>query len=222
MHKHLLEFCRLTGELLESEPVRMMGRWQHHGRITTLDHSLFVAYLSFRAARWLRLDERAAARGGLLHDLYLYDPRDKSAHPGSQCFDHPRAAARNAEQVTKLSDKERNIILSHMWPLGGALPRSLEALLVDLVDTFCAGLELSHIYHPGRLREKLGVVPLAGSPGRRGLIWSAPPHAPAASAAGAFLDIFRKRETGIKNFGKISKISRKILLNPGKFLAIML
>ena len=41
---------------------------------------------------------------------------------------------------------------------------SLEALLVDLVDTFCAGLELSHIYHPGRLREKLGVVPLAGSP----------------------------------------------------------
>ena len=99
-----------------------------------------------------------------LHDLYLYDPRDKSAHPGSQCFDHPRAAARNAEQVTKLSDKERNIILSHMWPLGGALPRSLEALLVDLVDTFCAGLELSHIYHPGRLREKLGVVPLAGSP----------------------------------------------------------
>ena len=162
MHKHLLEFCRLTGELLESEPVRMMGRWQHHGRITTLDHSLFVAYRSFRAARWLRLDERAAARGGLLHDLYLYDPRDKSAHPGSQCFDHPRAAARNAEQVTKLSDKERNIILSHMWPLGGALPRSLEALLVDLVDTFCAGL--SHIYHPGRLREKLGVVPLAGSP----------------------------------------------------------
>lgn len=63
MHKHLLEFCRLTGELLESEPVRMMGRWQHHGRITTLDHSLFVAYLSFRAARWLRLDERAAAAG---------------------------------------------------------------------------------------------------------------------------------------------------------------
>ena len=56
MHKHLLEFCRLTGELLESEPVRMMGRWQHHGRITTLDHSPFVAYLSFRAPRGPRLN----------------------------------------------------------------------------------------------------------------------------------------------------------------------
>ena len=89
MHKHLLEFCRLTGELLESEPVRMMGRWQHHGRITTLDHSLFVAYLSFRAARALGLDAAAAARGGLLHDLYLYDSRDKSATPAGSALTTP-------------------------------------------------------------------------------------------------------------------------------------
>ena len=163
MHKHLLEFCRLTGELLESEPVRMMGRWQHHGRITTLDHSLFVAYLSYRWARFLHLDARAAARGGLLHDLYLYDSRDKSAHPGWQCFDHPRAAAQNAQALTELSPKERNIILSHMWPLGGALPRSPEAWLVDLVDTICAGLEVFRIYHPAKLRKRLGVVPIAGA-----------------------------------------------------------
>ena len=157
----------------------MMGRWKHHGHISTLDHSLFVAYCSYRAARALRLDETAAARAGLLHDLYLYDSRDTSAHPGWQCFDHPRAAARNAAELTALSEKERNIILSHMWPLGGQLPRSWEAWLVDLVDTLCAGLELAHIYddndysdsdasidgndhiyHPGRLRERLGVQPL--------------------------------------------------------------
>lgn len=154
------EFVQTTGELLGSDQVRMMGRWKHHRSITTLDHSLFVAYCSYRAARALRLDASAAARGGLLHDLYLYDSRDKSAHPGWQCFDHPRAAARNAEQVTHLTDKERNIILSHMWPLGGALPRSPEALLVDLVDTFCAGLELAGLYRPARLRERLEVRPL--------------------------------------------------------------
>ena len=146
-------FLDCVAPLLESPQVQSMKQWRHHFSITCYEHSLFVSYTAFRLARRFGWDERAAARAGLLHDLYLYDPRDKSAHPGSQCFDHPRAAARNAEQVTKLSDKERNIILSHMWPLGGALPRSLEALLVDLVDTFCAGLELSHIYHPGRLRE---------------------------------------------------------------------
>ena len=120
MNRHILDFLQTTRELLESDQVRMMGRWKHHGPISTLDHSLLVAYLSYRAAKVLGLDARAAARGGLLHDLYLYDSKDKSAHPGWQCFDHPRAAARNAGELTWLSDKERNIILSHMWPLGGA------------------------------------------------------------------------------------------------------
>ena len=160
MNHYMREFVKTTAELLGSEQVRMMGRWKHHGPVTTLDHYLLVAYLSYRAARALGLDAQAAARGGLLHDLYLYDSKDKSAHPGCQCFDHPRAAARNAEQLTELTDKERNIILSHMWPLGGQLPRSMEAWLVDLVDTLCAGLEITRIYRPSRLRERLGVRPL--------------------------------------------------------------
>ena len=161
MNRHMRAFTQVTGELLGSEPVRRMGQWKHHSPITTLDHSLFVAYLSYRAAGFLRLDAAAAARGGLLHDLYLYDSRDRTAHPGWQCFDHPRAAARNAAALTPLTKKERNIILSHMWPLGGALPRSPEAVLVDLVDTLCAGLELARLYRPARLRRRLGVEPLA-------------------------------------------------------------
>ena len=160
LNHYLTGFCQTTEKLLDSNQVRMMGRWKHHGQISTLDHSLFVAYWSYRLARKFGWDEHAAARGGLLHDLYLYNSKDKSAHPGLQCFDHPRAAARNAAGRTALSDKEKNIILSHMWPLGGQLPRSREAWLVDLVDTFCAGLELAGIYHPARLREQLGVTPL--------------------------------------------------------------
>ena len=153
------EFVDMMRELLDSDQVRMMGRWRHHGPVTTLDHSLFVAFSTYRVARALRLDVRAAVRGALLHDLYLYDSKDKSAHPGNQCFDHPRFAARNAAALTPLTPKERNIILSHMWPLGGALPRSLEAWMVDLVDTVCAGLEVSRICRPSRLRERLGVRP---------------------------------------------------------------
>ena len=61
MNHYLEEFCRTTEELLGSDAVRMMGRWKHHGHISTLDHSLFVAYCSYRAARALRLDETADA-----------------------------------------------------------------------------------------------------------------------------------------------------------------
>ena len=154
-----------VADLLAHPAVRAMERLpQHAPGFSCLHHSVLVSYWSWRVCRRLGLDARAAARGGLLHDLYLYNSRDKSAHPGLQCFDHPRAAARNAAELTALSDKEKNIILSHMWPLGGQLPRSREAWLVDLVDTVCASLELSHIYHPGRLRERLGVEPLLEEP----------------------------------------------------------
>lgn len=165
MNHYMRDFLQTTSELLDSRQVRMMGLWKHHGPISTLDHSLFVAYCSYRAARALGLDAQAAARGGLLHDLYLYDSKDRSAHPGWQCFDHPRAAARNAQELTDLTEKERNIILSHMWPLGGALPRSTEAWLVDLVDTLCAGVEMCRVYHPARLRRRLGVEPLTAVSG---------------------------------------------------------
>ena len=153
-------YLACVGELLRTPQVQAMRELRHHPGVSCYEHSVFVSYTAFRLAEKWGADSRAAARAGLLHDLYLYDSKDKSAHPGNQCFDHPRFAARNAAQVTKLSRKEENIILSHMWPLGGALPRSLEAWLVDLVDTVCAGLELSRIYRPSRLRERLGVRPL--------------------------------------------------------------
>lgn len=143
-----------------SDAVRMMGRWKHHGHISTLDHSLFVAYCSYRPPApcgWMRPPPPVPA---CCTTCTSTTPGTRRPHPGWQCFDHPRAAARNAAELTALSEKERNIILSHMWPLGGQLPRSWEAWLVDLVDTLCAGLELAHIYHPGRLRERLGVQPL--------------------------------------------------------------
>ena len=138
-----------------SDAVRMMGRWKHHGHISTLDHSLFVAYCSYRAARALRLDETAAARAGLLHDLYLYDPRDRSAHPGNQCFDHPVFALRNAQALCgRLTEKEQNIIISHMWPLARRRPRCPEAAVVNLADQLCATAEVLGYWRRSRVREK--------------------------------------------------------------------
>lgn len=152
---YLEEFFDLTEDLLETEQVCSMAQWGHHGDVSCLDHSLFVAVASFRIGKVLGFDVSAIARAGLLHDLYLYHKRDKTAHEGWQCFDHPVIAAENAEKLTDLSEKERNIILSHMWPCGGALPRSREAVLVNLVDTGCAVLEFLKAYEPLAIRERL-------------------------------------------------------------------
>ncbi len=139
-------------DLITSEQVESMKQWRHHFSVTTYDHSLFVSYVAFRLARRLGRDYRMAARMGLLHDLYLYDSHDKSAHPGNQCFDHPVAAARNAAQLVELSAKEENIILSHMWPLAKTMPRSAEALIVNAADKFCATLEVSYVSRMERVQ----------------------------------------------------------------------
>lgn len=151
----LAEFCQITNDLLRSPQVESMAQWLHHGDVTCLDHSISVAVTAFSLAKKWGLDRVAVARAGLLHDLYLYHKRDKSAHSGWQCFDHPRIAAKNAEELTHLTEKERNIILSHMWPAGGQVPSSPEAVLVNLVDTLSAVGEFTKTAHPDRLRQQV-------------------------------------------------------------------
>ena len=76
-------FLDCVGDLLFTPEVQSMRDIPHHPGTCCYEHSVFVAYVAFRLARRWNLDYMAAARGGLLHDLYLYDPRDKSAHPGN-------------------------------------------------------------------------------------------------------------------------------------------
>lgn len=134
---------------LERDPrVEQMKRYTQHKGNTTFGHCRSVAVSSFRLAQrlGLRIDERALARGAMLHDFHLYTRQKRDVR---HLFRHPRLALANAESVFALSDKERNIITSHMWPLTvTALPRSKEAVLVMLTDKYCAYREMRG--HRGR------------------------------------------------------------------------
>lgn len=151
-------FVACVGDLLSTPEVQSMRNIPHHPGTSCYEHSVFVAYIAFRMARRYGLDYAAAARCGLLHDLYLYDAHDKSQFPGSQfnqCFYHPKAALRNAEALCGgLSEKERNIILAHMWPLSRRMPRSREAFLVSFSDKLCATAEVAGYWRRSRVRKK--------------------------------------------------------------------
>ena len=67
------EYLALVRDILENEQVRSMDGYFQHGRTTCLRHSINVSYLSYLFCKKHGLDARAAARGGLLHDLFLYD-----------------------------------------------------------------------------------------------------------------------------------------------------
>ena len=154
-HANRSAFLSCVEDLLETPQVQSMRALPHHPGVNCFEHSIFVAYIAFRLARRWGLDCTACARAGLLHDLYLYRWNDQSAHPGLQCFDHPVFALRNAETLTPLTDKERNAILAHMWPLATHLPHSREAWTISLADKICATIETVQLWKRMELREVL-------------------------------------------------------------------
>ena len=140
------EYAACVADLLNSDEVLWMKNIRHHHFVTCYEHSLFVSYVAYRLARHWNIDAREAARAGLLHDLFLYDPKDKTQYEGNQCFAHPVAALKNASRLTELSEAEADAIVTHMWPLAKRRPRSREAAVVNLADKFCATLEVSQFW----------------------------------------------------------------------------
>ena len=70
-----MEYRACVEELLFSFQVQHMKSIRHHPGVSCYEHSVFVSYVAwYLADRW-GADARTAARAGLLHDLYLYDPR---------------------------------------------------------------------------------------------------------------------------------------------------
>lgn len=130
-------FLDCIGDLLESEVVQKMCNFTQHGDTTTFDHCLMVSFKSFQFCRKFNLDYRAAARGGLLHDLFLYDWHDKDLDINLHGFYHPGIALRNAKKAFVLDDKEKEIIKKHMWPLTVVPPKCREAYVICYFDKTC-------------------------------------------------------------------------------------
>ena len=128
-----MEYRACVEELLFSSQVQHMKSIRHHPGVSCYEHSVFVSY------------------AGLLHDLYLYDPRTLPSY--RQCFAHPVAAAENAAALCGgLTAREKNCILAHMWPLSRRAPRSREAAAVCLADKLCATAEIMQIWRNLGLR----------------------------------------------------------------------
>lgn len=77
------------------------------------------------------------ARGALLHDLFLYDWH-VTKKEGLHAFKHPERALINAESFFELTQRERDIIVRHMWPVTITPPKFAASYIVILADKYCA------------------------------------------------------------------------------------
>lgn len=130
-------------EKMKNDPrILLMKQFHQHAGNNTYDHVCHVAEMSRKIEKGLRLqgiDEKALLRGALLHDYYQYAFRDHPISAWKHGTGHAGTALENAEAAFTLSERERNIIYSHMWPLNLThMPRSREAWIVSCADKICA------------------------------------------------------------------------------------
>lgn len=132
-------------DILAHPVFQSMDQYIQHGNTTCKAHCIQVSYMSYRICRARGWDYRAAARAGLLHDLFLYDWHTHARETGEYFhgFTHPRTAMNNAMRHFQLSDREQNLILRHMWPLTPVPPRYKEGFAVLYADKFCGLSEVA-------------------------------------------------------------------------------
>lgn len=156
------EFYRCIEDIVYHPVVLKMKRFYQHCETDCYHHCLSVAYYNFRICRALRLDARSAARGGMLHDLFLYDWRTHSEKTGDRlhAMTHPWTAYRNARKYFKLNSIEKEVITKHMWPTTLIPPRHWETYVICFTDKYCGSAEILE-YYSQRLAKHRFLKPLA-------------------------------------------------------------
>lgn len=132
------EYLEYVSDILNNPEFKKLANYVHHNS-DRLQHSLNVSYYSYKISKIFNLDSKKIARAALLHDFFFIDNLSISKKERiTTLFLHPRKALDNSLNYYYLSDMERNIIASHMFPIGLDMPRYKESILVDLVDDYIA------------------------------------------------------------------------------------
>ena len=140
------EFEKIIKELIENETVQEMKKYHQHFNTSCYDHCYRAAYYCYCISKKLKWDYKSVARAGMLHDFFLYDWKKPNPYGGLHGFKHGKVACENACKLFELTEKEKDIIKKHMFPITIIPPKSKEGLLLTIVDKFCALVEMKEYF----------------------------------------------------------------------------
>lgn len=140
------EFKSILTPIINNETVQEMKNYRQHYETSCYDHCLQAAYYCYLICKKYNLDYKSATRAAMLHDLFLYDWRVRQPdRKGLHAFTHGKTACDNACKLFDLNEKEKDIILKHMWPVTIAFPKSFEGFILTFVDKYCAMSETAEV-----------------------------------------------------------------------------
>ena len=111
------EYLEDVSDILTNREFLALNCFKHHYATTRLMHSMNVSYISWLLAKKLGCDAKAAARAGLLHDFFLYDPKQGRPSRELQAFCHPKVAAANSKAISPKKKKKPYCLTCFLWAL---------------------------------------------------------------------------------------------------------
>ena len=130
-------FEYIIDEFVNNDTVLKMKEYKQHFDVNCYDHCYDVAKTMYKVTKKFHLDYRSATRAGMVHDLFLYDWHIKEGRKNMHAFRHGKIACNNASKIFELNSKEKDMIISHMWPATVKLPKSKEGMILTVVDKYC-------------------------------------------------------------------------------------
>ena len=135
------EYKKIVKDIFRNVEFKKLYNIEHHG-ISRMEHSIKISYYSYRIAKKLGMDYVSVARGGLLHDFFLDGDERNSKRKFLDTFVHPRKVLHTATNIFNINEVEKDIIVSHMFPIYIKIPKYKESFLVNLVDKVIGCKEL--------------------------------------------------------------------------------
>jgi len=122
----------------------------HHG-ITRYNHSIRVAYYTYLVTKVLHINYEEATIAALYHDFFTDEVEEEKSI--FKLRRHPKHALNNASKYVCLTDLQKDIISTHMFPITFTPPKYLESWIVDIID------DVSAIYEKGySLRKEISAA----------------------------------------------------------------
>lgn len=130
------EFNWIISPILNNTEYQRLKEIAHHGS-TRFDHSMRVAYYTYLVTKGFHLEDYAATtRAALLHDFFTDEVEEQNMI--ARLRRHPSYAVKNATTYFDLSEKQIDIIKTHMFPVTFTPPKYIEGWIVDIVDDVVA------------------------------------------------------------------------------------
>ena len=143
------KYKQIVSDIIDNNEYKKLANIKHHDE-TRMKHCIKVSYYSYWIAKILRLDYYSTARAGMLHDFYFERTKEKEKKLDKiKLFStgHPKDAVINACKYFNLSEKEKDIIKSHMFPIDYRIPKYAESWIVSFVDKVVSFKEFGVKFH---------------------------------------------------------------------------